>query len=93
MRWAYLVQEVTRLQECKMEPLGQPLTNKAGGVPAVVQQDPHLGSPRTQVRSPARHSGLRIQCCHSCGLGCNCGSDLIPGSGTAYAVGSQRDKK
>ena len=25
------------------------------------------------------HSGLRIQHCHSCGLGHNYGSDLIPG--------------
>lgn len=34
---------------------------------------------RMQVRSPAQHSGLRIHHCHSCGLGHNHGSNLIPG--------------
>ena len=47
----------------------------------------HLGSTGTQVQSPAWHSGVRIQHCHSNGLGLNCGSDLIPGLGTPYALG------
>ena len=33
----------------------------------------------SQVQSPAQHSGLEIQRCHSCSLGCVCCSDLIPG--------------
>ena len=33
------------------------------------------------------HSELRIWCCHSCSIGRNCGSGLIPGPGTPYAVG------
>ena len=46
-----------------------------------------------QVQSPVWHNGLRIQHCRRCGLGCNCGSDLIPGLGTSYAKGSQKRKK
>ena len=41
--------------------------------------------------SLARHSGLRIQ--HTCGLGHNCGSDVIPGPGTPYAPGAKKKKK
>ena len=29
------------------------------------------------------HSGLRIQCCCSCGIGHSCGSDLLPGLWTS----------
>ena len=42
---------------------------------------------------PAQHSGFRIWCCRSCGLGCNCGSDLVPGLGTPYSVGQPKKKK
>ena len=56
------------------------------GVPTVARWDwQHLGSTGMQVRSPAQHSGLRIQCCHSCGIGCTWGLDLIPDPGTPYA--------
>ena len=34
----------------------------------------------------AWHSGLRIRCCCSCGVGRNFGSDLIPGPWTPYAL-------
>ena len=34
------------------------------------------------VQSLAWHSGLRIQPCHSCGIGHYCGSDSIRGPGT-----------
>ena len=47
----------------------------------------HLGSPGAQVRFPAQDSGLRIQGCCNCGLGSNCGSDLIPDLETLYTVG------
>ena len=53
----------------------------------------HLGRAGTQVLSPVEHRGLKIQCCHSCGLGLNCGSDLIPGPGVSYAVGRSKMKK
>ena len=43
-----------------------------------------------QVRSLAQHSGLRIQCCHSCGKGRDCGSDLVPGPGTPYTMGQPK---
>ena len=46
-----------------------------------------------QVRSPAQHNGLRIQHCHSCDLGHNCGLDLIPSPGTPYATGWPKKKK
>ena len=39
-----------------------------------------------QVQSLARHSGLRVPCCHSCVLSHNCGLDLIPGPGAPYAA-------
>ena len=52
-----------------------------------------LGSTGTQVRSPARHGGLRIPCICSCGLGCNCSSDLIPGWETPYALGQPKKEK
>ena len=63
-------------------------------VPAVAQWDwwP-LGSTRTQVLLLAQHSGLRIRRCHSCGLGCNHGLDLIPGLGTPCAAGQSNKKK
>ena len=44
-----------------------------------------LCSAGTQIQSLAWYSGLRIQHCHSCGIGCSCGSDLIPGPGIPYA--------
>ena len=36
----------------------------------------HLCSTRTEVQSPAQHSGLKDLVCLSCGIGGNCGSDL-----------------
>ena len=57
------------------------------GAPAVVNQDQQsLGSIGMRVRSPAQHRGSRIRCCWSCGLGHDCGLDLIPGPGTPYAA-------
>ena len=53
----------------------------------------HLWSPGTRVRSLAWHSGLRIRHCHSCGVGYNCGSDLIPSPGTTYAMKWQERKE
>lgn len=38
-------------------------------------------------------SGLRILCCHSCGLGHNGVSDLIPGLGIPCAAGWRKEKK
>jgi len=52
-----------------------------------------LGSAGTQVPPPARHSGLRIQHCHSCGLGLDCDSDLIPCLRTLYAVDWPKKEK
>ena len=63
-------------------------------VPTVVQWDQwHLGSSGMQVGSPAWHSGLGIQCCHSCGLGHNCSSDMNTGLRTPYAVGQPKKKE
>ena len=41
-----------------------------------------------RVLFPAQHSGLKIWHCHSCGIGCSCSSDLIPGPGTSICHGS-----
>ena len=38
----------------------------------------------------AQQSGLKIQHCHSCGVGHNCGSDVSPGPGTPHAGGGQK---
>ena len=43
----------------------------------------------TQVQSLAQHNGLRIQHCHSCGIGYNSSSDSIPGPRTSYAMGQK----
>ena len=44
----------------------------------MVQGDwPSLGSTGTQLQSLAQHSGLRIRHCCCCGLGPDCGLDLI----------------
>ena len=53
----------------------------------------HLGSTGTQGPSLAKPSGLRIPCCHSCSISCNCGLDPIPGPGTPYAEGWPKKKK
>ena len=53
----------------------------------------HLGSTGARVQSLAQHSGLRIQCCHSCGIGHKCSSDLIPSLGTPYADGQPKEKE
>ena len=61
------------------------------GIPTVAQQDQLcLWFAGTQVQSPAQHR-LRIQL--SYGIGCNCGSDLIPGLGTTYTTGRPKRKK
>ena len=60
----------------------------------LVQRDQqHLCSTGTQVPSPPWNKGLRIWCCLSCSIGCNCGSDLIPSLATPYASGGQKRKK
>ena len=53
----------------------------------------YLGSAGAQVRFPARHSGLTIWCCHSCGLGHSCSSEVIPGLGAPYAEGQPQNSK
>ena len=47
----------------------------------------HTGS------SWALHIGLRIWHCHSCGVGCNCGSNLIPGRVSICYRASKKGKK
>ena len=42
---------------------------------------------------PSQHNGIEIQCRHSCGLGQDCGLDLIPGVGAPYAEGWPKMKK
>ena len=47
------------------------------GVPIVAQgKQVQLASMRMWVQSLSWLSGLRIQRCQSCGVGCTCGSDL-----------------
>ena len=69
------------------------LERKGKGVPASARGLVASWRTRMQVRFWAWHSGLRIQHCHSCGLGRNCGSDLMPGPGAPYAVGWPKKEK
>ena len=63
-------------------------------VPAVAQQYWwHLRNARRQVQSLAWHSGLRMHCCRSYNIGCNCGLDLIPGPEIPYALGQPKKKE
>ena len=60
----------------------------------MAQQDGwYLGNAGMQVPYSAQRSGLRTWHCHSCSLGCNRGSDLIPGLGTPYAAGWPKKRK
>ena len=61
------------------------------GVPAGVQWDMQLWD-AGWFPQPG-HGGLRIQHCCSCDIGHNCGSDLIPGLGTPYAMEWPKKKK
>ena len=74
---------------------GKPAGRRHGKrAPTATQRDrQHLGSAGTQVRSPARHHGLRIQCCRSCGLVRGCGSGVIAGLGAPCATGQPKKKK
>lgn len=66
-------------------------------VPTVAQQDQRLlWTVGTQVQSLARlaqHSGLKIQRCRSCDVGCTCSSDLIPGPELPYVLGVAEKEK
>ena len=42
---------------------------------------------------PGLPSGLRIRCGHSCGVGCSCNLDSIPGLGTSIFFGCSQKKK
>ena len=62
------------------------------GVPTMSQWDwQQLWSTGTGVQSLAKHSGLKIHYCYSCGH--NCSLDLISGLGTPYAAGQPKKKK
>ena len=64
------------------------------GVSSVVQRDQQcFWSAGLWVWSLARQSRIRIQGCHSYGVGCSWDSDLIPGLGTPYALGAKKEKK
>ena len=42
---------------------------------------------------PLWHSGLRIWHCPSCGMGCSCSSDPIPGPGTSFHMPQVQSEK
>ena len=52
-----------------------------------------LGSAGMQVQFPARHSGLRIRLCRSCGLGYNCSWNLIHWPGSFICCGLAKKSK
>ena len=68
--------------------------NRGTGVPTVVQGGWwHVGRARMQVRYPAWYSELRIWLCGSCGIGCNCSLDLIPGLGNPKKGKKEKKKR
>ena len=64
--------------------------NYGYGVLAVMQWDLQRLCSAGGRLNPSLHSGLKIWHCHSCGIHCNCSSDLIPGLGTLYATGQPK---
>ena len=52
-----------------------------------------LGSLLRQVQSPAQSSGLRIQCCCSCGIDCNSTQIRFLAQKLRYATGDLKKKK
>ena len=52
-----------------------------------------LGSAGTHVRPLAQYRGSRIQHCHSCSLGRNCSSDLIPVAELHVPWGCPKEKE
>ena len=66
------------------------------GVPTVAQWVKNLAAVAwvdAEVQSPACHSGLRIWCCHGCGIGHSCGLDSVPGLETSVCCGCSHKKK
>ena len=66
------------------------------GVPAVAQQVKDLAlSLAARVQSLTQPRGLRIQSCHSGGVGCSCGSNSISGLETSicHRCGQKKKKK
>ena len=65
------------------------------GFPTVAQEARWcLESTGIQIQSPARHRGLRIWRCHSCGVGRNCSSNLKSLAWELYMLwGSQNRRK
>ena len=64
------------------------------GVPPVAQRLMiQLVSVEALVQSPVWHSGLRIQYCHICGVGCSSTLNLIPGPGTFIYCQCVRKRK
>ena len=62
------------------------------GVPTVVHWVKNLTAAaqvtaEVWIPSSARPSGLRIQRCYNCVIGCSCGLDLIPDLGTSICQG------
>ena len=71
-----------------------PFKNPTSRVPTVMQRDRRcLYSGRLQVHSPAQWGRWKIQCCWSCGVGCDCDLDLIPGLGTPICHRAAKKEK
>ena len=53
----------------------------------------HLWKTRMQVHSLARHSGLRVWHCLSCGIVHNCGYEPCPGNSICHRAAKKEKKK
>lgn len=71
-----------RSSESKKDKAGDPTVVKWGQLCLGSYRDPGL-----------TYSGLGIQCCHTFGLGHNCGSNLIPDPGAPYISGRPKMTK
>ena len=77
-----------------LTPVRMAIIKKMRGVPTVAQWINDLACLCGGTSLiPAHHSGLRIQCCYSCGIGHISGSDSIPGLGTSICHECSRKRR
>ena len=79
-----------------MRPQGTPISSfsEGWGVPAIAQwEQQHLGSAASQVRSPARHGGLRLRYCRQLQFRWQPWLESDPWLGNAICRGAFKKKK
>ena len=73
-------------------PTARKSTKREGGLPSMRSENRQTAR-EGDTAFPWWHSGLRIQHCHCCGLGCCCGRRWIPGPRTSACHGCGKKKR